>query len=381
MQSTTEISRSGVSQQPWFRIFAQNAGSEPMVRCDDLRALSDALGGATCRGVVLYVAPATALAASLAQGASAAQALADWSVACEALISVQRTYRAKLAVIEQPATEENRQRAQAALDDRFAGLTLPDGALDQGAQTGSYQALATLALGQDARALDLVDRLQAASLGPYGDLPTAAPLIETLLDDQRALIGHKAAEVERASQTRSGKQMEAAMAQQISGLEQALKEMQAKVKRLRAAEKKPAAQPKAVAPSAAQIQKSKQMDAAMAQKIAGLEQALEEARSAVGKLEAAAKKPAAQPKAAAPSAAQIRKSKQMEAAMAQQICGLEQALKNAQSGRSMNMAERQQLDDTKRQLENTKRELGAVYASTSWRILEPVRVVVRRFRR
>lgn len=230
MQGSAEIPQSGEeAQKSSFRIYAQGAGPEKLTEYDNLADLSAALEATATRGLVLYVPPVTALAVPLGKGAMMAHALAGWSAACENLLAVQRRYRAKLVVMELPVTDAAYEAAQRALAGRVPGMALPRVLLSESDLT-KYRDFAALALGQDVRARALIDGLQAASLGSYGDLPAAAPLIEALLADRRDLEAEiKQAPVRAArdlAQSDMSKKVDRMMAQQITDLEQALKNKQ-----------------------------------------------------------------------------------------------------------------------------------------------------------
>lgn len=351
MPSKTQISLNGESQQPWFWIYAKGSDAQP-TRYKDLADLTSALGKTDFETLVLYAAPAAVVAAALAQGQSAAQALADWSAQCATLLAVQQRFRRHMVVMEQPETADARKDAETALANRLPDMAVPEAAL-WGGSDAQYLALAGLAIGRSPHALALVDRLQAASLGPYGDLPKGQPLVETLLNGHRTVLRQQAAETDRAA--KNARSFEDAAAR--------VKQGAAQIVALEA--------------------QSTTAQAAAADRAADLSAQLETAASQVAALEAkivSLQKHDAQK--AQDGCAQQRVAKQAESVMIQQIVALEQALKTVHADHSQSQIERRQLDHSYRQkLEKLMGKLDAVHRSTTWRVMGPARSVIRRIRR
>lgn len=358
MRSNTEISQSGESQQPWFRIYATGSDAQP-TRYKDLGELTSALGEADFGVLVLYAAPTAVVAAALAQGQSSAQALADWSAQCDYLLAVQRRFRRLMVVMERPETADGRKLAETALASRLPDMAVPEDDFLRvaGPQVAQYQALAGLALWQSPQAQALVDGLQAASLGPYSDLPKGQPLGETLLTGLRTLLRQQAAESDRAAKnarsfeaaTAQAKQETAVLAAQIVALETKIIEAQA-------------------AAAGREDDLMTQLET-VAKQVVALE----------AKIVSSQKHDAQK---AQDGSAQQRTAKQMEAAMLQQITDLEQALITLHSDHSQSQLERREMDRTYRQkLEELTGRLDAVHASTTWRVMGPARSVMRRIRR
>lgn len=396
MRSNTDISQSGESQHPWVRIYAQGMDAVKSLDYGGMADLDTALAETDLAILVLYVAPVAVVAEALAQGASAAGAVAGWSGQCEDFMAVQRKYRHQMVVIEQPQTDSARQAAEAALADRVPGMALPEAAFltGTGAQSSMYQALAGLALGQDEQALAQVDGLQAASLGFYDDLPAGQTLTETLLAGQREMLRQQQSETERSEQR---DQSEAALASAVQQAKQGTAVLAKQVVALEAqivAQRAVAAERDAQKAKAGTFEKRAEDLSGRLQAVVGERdgqkarvEALEKrAGDLSGRLQAAVGERDAQKTKVGSFETRVADqklaAKRMEAAMIKQIAGLEQALVALQAEHSQSQTERRQIDSSYRQkLAELTGQLDAVHGSTTWRVMGPARSVMRRIRR
>ncbi len=260
-------------------------------------------------------------------------------------------------------------------------------------ETG-FTDLAALALGQNSQKRELVDTLQAASLGFYGELPEAFGLIEAVLADHQSLEETRSADAQNAEQATQKAEV---LVQQVTALEaQATAELSKRVA-LEEAHRAALAQSQqelilvqSQSAAAQTAQKTaEQGHAVLMQQIADLEDEMRQLRQEADSLaKVAAERDVLRQQSAAQAAqgqaASNQKSEEQNLTdvLLKQVSSLEKALKLADKRREGALADKRTLDTRYReQVAELSGNLDEMYQSTSWRITEPLRKVVRRIRR
>ncbi|MGH1413624.1 MAG: hypothetical protein ACRBB0_09020 [Pelagimonas sp.] len=400
MQSKKQTTMPQNSDQRWFQAYYRSSATADLEPCAELTDLPDLLRQAKngAGGLVLYTPPARAVAECLADGLSAQAALEDWAVICTQVLGYQRQNRSRLFLMEGPQTDQTRQDAQAVLAEVLEGASLPT--VVETGETG-FTDLAALALGQNSQKRELVDTLQAASLGFYGELPEAFGLIEAVLADHQSLEETRSADAQNAEQATQKAEV---LVQQVTALEAQATALEAQTtaelsKRVALEEAHRAAlaqsqqelilvQSQSAAAQTAQ-KTAEQGHAVLMQQIADLEDEMRQLRQEADSLaKVAAERDVLRQQSAAQAAqgqaASNQKSEEQNLTdvLLKQVSSLEKALKLADKRREGALADKRTLDTRYReQVAELSGNLDEMYQSTSWRITEPLRKVVRRIRR
>lgn len=177
------------TQTPFTALVLRAADPEAVSRFDDPAGLPSALSGKDALAVLVYTAPARALAAHLDEGLEAA--LRDWCAQAKGWLAVQARHRGRMLLAEAPrdagAQAELRVALEAFLSEGHgavaAGLAesfCAAAGLDDDAEDPSLEALAALAVIADPEARELADRIEAGTLGPATLATDMLPVLNRL---------------------------------------------------------------------------------------------------------------------------------------------------------------------------------------------------------
>ncbi len=376
----------------WLRIITTGAAGPAPTSCAGLTELAQRLQDPSVRVVVLYRPAGEALAGALLDMAPDA-ALAAWQAACETLLDIQRRNRGQIVLIEAPGGADPDQAALEAFGTAVPGADWPQ----QEAPSAQAQALApfaALVLERQRGTRQLIDELQAASHGPYTELEAGEALYnaaardwramyaerkksETALVDLQTLLSGQIADLEaqlRADETRCRD-----MARALEAAQQDARSTYAELEGAR----------KQCAEKDAQSAQQKKQNALLASQIRALQAQAEDgeqvaqaqAQDGEQAVQAARRETRAVRKALDAALAQCDQEKEAARILAGQVADLQETLRRSDEMRGVLKHEKLQLDAVyRRRVAALSEMLNAVYASTSWRITQPARSVMRRIR-
>lgn len=177
------------------------------------------------RGLVIYSHPARLLAHALCEGRSPQEALTVWTEAVRPQLEVLRRWRRKLTVVQAPESDADRAAIEGSLAEvygRYPAVT-PEALRIGPPPDQIYLDLALLALGQDAGARDLLNELQARTLGPFDPVPEMRDGLRRLA--ARIRVQGEAAAEDRALRDR--------LQSQVADLEEAARRMSGELRQAR----------------------------------------------------------------------------------------------------------------------------------------------------
>jgi hypothetical protein len=223
----------------------------------DVSAFGLLLEQSGARGMIIYAPPAHLIGQALQADHPLEEVVDAWHEVAQAHLKIMRKWRQKLLILQAPVTSADHQALIDLLQKAFPKATLPQ--MQNWVSTPdtdqTYPALAMLELGQNQAVLKTLHDMQARSQSPFTEMPT-----------QRAVIGQLLTQTQTHRQNRRVQNSKtAAMEQQITDLETALKAEHKTLQQEKLAQKAQATQ------FADHIRKSEHERAALHQQITDLE--------------------------------------------------------------------------------------------------------------